>query len=936
MAIQHHVIDPRRPVVQSVADILLGGPVKTTPDLSSTLVIVPTRQAGRRLREVLALRCAECGTGLLAPMVAPPSLLIAPAEGREMTPILTTAVWTRLLLDLELKGFRGLFPVDPPEQDFTWAMRMGRMLQHLRETLAEGNLTVAEVRGKAGEVLEEPERWENLERLEALYLARLGAMRVEDNCRRILRSAEAPHVPEGVERVVMTPLPDATACMTRSFETLSRKYPLDVILCRDAGDESCMDAWGRPDNEYWQNAPLPIPDAARNLRCCANPAAQSRAVMQVLAEEQERFGPDDVAIGVPDATLIPFLRATLDKDGVALFDPAGQPARHDPVYLLLAAFHELFEERTYIAFSRWLRQPEFLRAMEESGTLNARELLEQADTFQNDLMPMSWADILEQLENADPGRWQALRHAVSRTQEWFSSFGQMDTPDFMRMLLADLYGKEKADSASAGALERVQALLDDLQQDAFQQIDIDSSDRFLLLLEQLAAEPLQAERHGAHIDLLGWVELAWDDAPLLIVTGMNEGHVPEHPPDDAFLPDSLRTALGLRDDRTRHARDAYLMHLMLSSRRDAGRTVWMMGRTGVEGDPMKPSRLLFHCPSDELPQRVAQLFQSDSEPSPALPRSVSFRLRSTPDPRAGLAVSLPARLHVTDFSVYLNCPYRFYLSRVCRMEALGDNKAELDALEFGSLIHAALEAWAKELLCAGNADAERDAAFLEDHLQRTVRLRYGHRPSLSILMQAESGIQRLRAAALFNAGHAGQGWEVVALEKRVSMTRMGMEISGKIDRIDRHRESGALRILDYKTSETARDPRKEHLRSARDTDEEPLLCEYKGRKQRWCNLQLPLYRMMIDAEYGSAPSVEIGYFNLPRAVGDTGIVLWDGFNEQHLEAAAACADHVIGRIRDGVFWPPAERMVYDDYKTLFPFPAADCLDTPPETAKEGS
>jgi len=927
MGIVHHVLDPRRPVVQSVADLLLAGTEEGTPDLSACLVIVPTRQAGRRLREVLALRCADRGTGLLAPLVVPPAFLVPPpAEGGEMTAVLVDAVWARLLLDLDLAGFRGLFPVDPPEQDFDWALRTGRMLQRLRETLAEGGLAIGSVPERAGDVLEEAERWEDLLRLETLYLERLAHMRREDPCQRMLRSAEAPHVPDGVERVVITPVPDATDGMVQAFETLGRTYPVDVLLCRHEDAAAHLDAWGRPCPDYWQTVPLPIPDPGRNLQCCSHPGGQSRAVRRALAEEQDRFGPDDVAVGVPDPTVIPFLRATLEEDELALFDPAGQPARQDPVYLLLEAFGLLLEERSYVAFSRWLRQPEFLRAMERASGWNARELLEQADTFQNTLMPMGWADVLDRLEDADAGDWGALRDAVTHTREWIDAFGSMEVPEFVRTLLTDLYGGTTVNARSTAAIERVLAVLDMLQEEVWEALEFDAASRYRLFLGQLADEPIQEEWRGARIDLLGWIELAWDDAPFLIVTGMNEGCVPERAPGDAFLPDRLRTALGLRDDRARHARDAYLMHLMLASRCETGRTVWLLGRTGVEGDPLKPSRLLFHCPGAELPGRAERLFQPVVEVTGALPRGVSFPLQAAPDPSAGLPMSLPPRLHVTDFSAYLRCPYRFYLSRICRMQAQDDLKTELDALEFGSLMHDALEAWGHALLGGEASHPGKDADFLEAHLRRIVRARYGPRPALSILMQAESGVQRLRAAARVHAEHARQGWAVIAVEQRVTLARMGMEISGKIDRVDRHRDTGVLRILDYKTSETAIDPPGAHLETPREGDLPPVLVEWRqGKPRRWSNLQLPLYRLMLGETCAAAPSVEVGYFNLPRAVGDTAISLWEAFGTEQVEAAAACADGLIAQIRAGLFWPPAPRLEYDDFEALFPFPAGDCL-----------
>ena len=58
-----------------------------------------------------------------------------------------------------------------------------------------------------------------------------------------------------------------------------------------------------------------------------------------------------------------------------------------------------------------------------------------------------------------------------------------------------------------------------------------------------------------------------DDAPVLVVTGFNEGRVPAGVRGHPFLPDGLRTALGLPDDAARVARDLHALCAILHSGR---------------------------------------------------------------------------------------------------------------------------------------------------------------------------------------------------------------------------------------------------------------------------------------------------------------------------------------------------------------------------------
>jgi ATP-dependent helicase/nuclease subunit B len=144
-------------------------------------------------------------------------------------------------------------------------------------------------------------------------------------------------------------------------------------------------------------------------------------------------------------------------------------------------------------------------------------------------------------------------------------------------------------------------------------------------------------------------------------------------------------------------------------------------------------------------------------------------------------------------------------------------------------------------------------------------------------------------------------------EWKFSLDLGGLEVRGKIDRIDRHEATGARRVLDYKTSDTAVPPPRAHLRAARAEDDvspEWMRTAAGGRDEVWTDLQLPLYLRALAAE--AAGPTACGYFNLPKAVGETAIELWDGLTPELLDAAHACADGVAAAIRAGDYWPPRE------------------------------
>ena len=168
-------------------------------------------------------------------------------------------------------------------------------------------------------------------------------------------------------------------------------------------------------------------------------------------------------------------------------------------------------------------------------------------------------------------------------------------------------------------------------------------------------------------------------------------------------------------------------------------------------------------------------------------------------------------------------------------------------------------------------------------------------------LQLEQARRRLYAFCVAQVALTQQGWRIVHAEDEeqarqrrgelcVPFTVDGETISlvGRIDRIDFHEPSRIVRILDYKTADTALPPLKTHF--ANDT---------------WIDLQLPLYRHLWPAAWVDGPAdctIELGYFNLPKTVDDTGVVVapWDA---AALDAADTVARSVIRNLINSVFGP---------------------------------
>jgi len=386
---------------------------------------------------------------------------------------------------------------------------------------------------------------------------------------------------------------------------------------------------------------------------------------------------------------------------------------------------------------------------------------------------------------------------------------------------------------------------------------------------------------------------------------------------DPFLPESLRERLGLKTNGERFARDAYLLQALVQCRSQGGRLDLLLGKTTVAGDPLRPSRLLLRCSDAELPARVDYLFRAAqaARTNPSWRRAWQLL-----PPHA----APPVRVAVTALRAWLVCPFRFYLSRVLHLAAVDPVKGELDALDFGTLCHGALEAMGRETALRDCRDAAVLRDFLVTALDRAAAVTFGGELTLPLLVQLESARQRLMRAAVVQAETRAEGWVITQVERSFALDIGGLKVTGKIDRIDRHETTGAIRVLDYKTSDQPAQPRAAHLGRIRRGEEVPEFGRFAGQdgKEAWRDLQLPLYLRAVAAEFPGM--LTGGYFNLPKASTETGISVWEDYTPELAASAWDCATGVAAAIRAGTFWPPSEMIPedYDEFAALFHHGAA--------------
>lgn len=945
MTLERFFAGTDRPVLLEAVDFLAGRfACGDELDLSGVVVVVPGRRAGRRLLELLVQRHGDRWPGLRPPVIETferfPEHLY-PVQ-RPLAPELTQLlVWMSALYAVPAERLRLAIPHRPPVQSVpAWVSLCTSLRRQHADLAAELHSfeTVSEHLARTGES-EEAARWQALAEIQREYHRRLDALHLWD-VQTARRVAVEQFECRAEQQIVLLGIAEMPTVIRRMLVQCSAQ--VIALVPAPAEMSEYYDEFGCVAADRWEQRQLNIPAEAG--RIAGGPGELAQAVTAEVAAVAAHLRADDITIGVADDKLVPLLLQALADAGLRGNPAIGRSLQKTrPWRLLESVSQHLSSARDQLppdfpSLRDLIRHPDLatwleLRLAERLSGAAAAGWLEAVDEYTGQHLQMTPGVMLgrgsipeataevcrgveqllrcllpegEQAESAIsavgrihpdgsiPARQKSLDELFSAAESmlWY----QLQQPRPMTLwaeglvrMLSLVYGgrqysaQSESDVGICRCVESLQAVCEELRRLPAAAVPECSAAMALdFFLAQVAAETLAPAWSEDGIDLPGWLDLAMDDAPFLVVAGFNEGNVPSVKGGDGFLPDSLRASLNLSDSRRRYARDASVVWLLLNSRR---RVVFVMGRRDHDGNPLVPSRLWFSCEPEEIPERVRQFFADagdDDDGAGAAAGGEAGGGFSIPAP-----VNIPAApavIAVTSFRDYLSCPYRYFLRRELRLGHVEDDVRELDAAAFGSLMHEVLNEFGTSPL-KDSADAAAIAKLLKDVLQRQALTRFGRSRSATVSVQLKIIESRLEVFAERQAESVREGWRILHTEQKLVVSDFEdvrgrrVAIEGRVDRIDRHIQTGVVRILDYKTSEAANPPEKTH-RS----------------KGEWVDLQLPLYRRLVRS-LGITGEVQLGYVQLP---GDTKKIGFElaAWTEQELEQAEQLAAVVAADLLD--------------------------------------
>ena len=700
----------RSPLAAQVAAFLLHGQKGNPIDLGDTLVLIPTAGAGRAIRRELSKE------GVLSPQFSLPMDALVPRNLPVASLLEREAAWATLLNPDDRQRFQSLVPLivalDSPDDRFGVAERLCGVCDQLAEAgLAPASPKVAEA-SKGDD-----QRWEHFGNLYAEYLAVLSKHVLRDPNDVRIEQAKNPSVPLDLKRVIVGCIPDLAPIVETYLQSLENKgIDVEVLAWSPADQVNQLDAMGRPDLEWWRSH---MPEITDEMIVVENdPASEAGVLLDHAAESTS----DGYALfsAAPETTVA--LGAEIARRKEEAYLPEGRALAQTEFAGMLIGYEELLQSQSLKTLRSLLQRPAFLawfvaqaadKNFTADGALDACDRLIAEKLCRTVEAARSWLDHANEpnAKSRDRAKFDELTRLIVTTEKIMQR--KQPTVDFLAAV-AGHAGRITAGSMKAKELAAMAEALDQFAQSPLLG-GLPAADQKAALRAYLGRKRLFAPAPDNAVEIQGWLEAPWSAAALKIIAGCREGALPSGTHEDAFLPDQTKKRLGLVSQDARFARDAYLLSCLIHS---GSRVLLGTSRFRSQGEPNRPSRLLFACDDEELPRRSRRLLRP-SLPAKRKEKKVSWTLE------------LPVRektveaIRATGFKNYLQGPLRFYLQNVCGIRDFDPEAREISPRDFGTVMHKVLEEYGGNEATKDLEDPAEIARVFDRKLDEVARRFYG-------------------------------------------------------------------------------------------------------------------------------------------------------------------------------------------------------------------
>ncbi|HEY1710108.1 MAG TPA: double-strand break repair protein AddB [Rhizomicrobium sp.] len=543
----------------------------------------------------------------------------------------------------------------------------------------------------------------------------------------------------------------------------------------------------------------------------AHPAEEATAIAIALREILEEPA-KTAAFVTPDRGLARRVATEMGRWDIAIDDSAGRPLSQTPAGAFLCLLADTVDAQfAPVPLLALLKHP--LAAMgHEPARFRTRVRALDRLCLRGPRPDPGLAGIADAIRRALENPRQYEKFTIQDLQPWFDRVARALQPladafelretDLAELLLAQVRAAEAlaatADADGPSRLwrnsdgEAAAKLVAALREAASGLPKIETSS-YAPLFRALCDEKSVRLPYGNHprLSILGPLEARLQSFDLVVLGGLNEGTWPAAVPIDPWFSRPMRKQLGLEQPERQIGLAAHDFATLAS-----GPRVIVTRSLKVEGTPTIASRWL---------QRIQQLADGMgialekasryAELAARLDDAGPVKAEEAPQPRPPVAAR-PRTLSVTEIETWLRDPYAIYARRVLRLEKLDALDDAVGALERGTVVHDALEAFLKRFSDALPGDAERDLVAIADEMFERERIPKATlalwRPRFTSAARWFVGLERERRADIVRSFAEIKGTRIFPA------TAGDFTLRGRADRIDQRHDGSAV-IVDYKT-----------------------------------------------------------------------------------------------------------------------------------------
>lgn len=307
----------------------------------------------------------------------------------------------------------------------------------------------------------------------------------------------------------------------------------------------------------------------------------------------------------------------------------------------------------------------------------------------------------------------------------------------------------------------------------------------LASLKSCAEALFQPETPDAPIQVLGFIESQGLEFDALWITGLTDEVWPVRARLNPFIPPALQRKAGIPEASPEAALER--------------------GKRITEGWLQAADEVIVSHPAHEddrdligspLISGVSPLLETPETRTYARHRDLIFasrRIETVADGQAPALATKTPKGGTRILSDQAACPFRAFARHRLAAEALEEPVEGLDAMARGSLLHALMKELWSEL---------KGSSGLQGNVEPAIELAAKAAVAEAKLEEPFAGLERKRLAKLarewLEVEREREPFEVVAMEDKRQLSVGGLQLNGRIDRMDKL-QSGGYAIIDYKT-----------------------------------------------------------------------------------------------------------------------------------------